>query len=85
MAKSKGSFDMGSYTVNKHDLKAYVWCIRNNIFIYPVAIREARWTIEIKNKDNTSKDPNDYTKANIWAKVYEYYKYYYNKYNKDEK
>ena len=85
MAKSKGSFDMGDYTTSAIDIKSYVWCVRNKIHIYPVAVREARWTIEVKNKDNISRDPKDYTKSNIWAKVYEYYRYYYNKYSNNEK
>ncbi len=80
MAKKKSAFDMGQYVPSKEEQEAYKWCVRNKIFISPIAIREARWTIEISNKGSSNKDPNDYTKTNIWKKVYEYYKYYYNKY-----
>mgnify|MGYP005823230517 FL=1 len=73
-------FDMGDYTPSNEDFKCYDWCIKNDILISPIAIREARWTIEIYNKGITNKDPNDYKKVDIWIKVYEYYKYYYYKY-----
>ena len=79
MAKKNG-WDMGDYTVTEEDLKAYIWCIRNNIHISPRAIREARWTIEILNNGRSNTDPKDYKKLEIWIKMYEYYKYYKNKY-----
>ena len=79
MAKKNG-WDMGDYTVTEEDLKAYIWCIRNNIHISPRAIREARWTIDITNKGKTNADPNSYIKSEIWEKIYNYYKHYYNKY-----
>ncbi len=80
MAKKNG-WDMGDYTVTEEDLKAYIWCIRNKIYISPRAIREARWAIDIVNSDKTNTDPNSYTKADIWSKTYEYYKHYYRKKN----
>ena len=79
MAKSK-PFDMGVYTPTEEDVDAFIWCIRNKIYISPKAINESRWTITINNKNITNEDPNSYMKTIIWEKVFEYYKYYYNKY-----
>ena len=81
MAK-KGKINMGSYTPEYDEFKAYRWCINNGIYIAPKAITEARWSIVITNKNNVNEDPNSYTKADIWQKIYEYYKYYYNKHEK---
>jgi len=81
MAK-KGKVNMGSYTPDELEFKAYHWCINNNIYIAPKALTEARWSIVITNNNKTNEDPNSYTKADIWIKIYEYYKYYYNKYEK---
>tara|TARA_R100001460_G_scaffold74211_1_gene115262 strand:+ start:146 stop:394 length:249 start_codon:yes stop_codon:yes gene_type:complete len=82
MAKKKSAFEMGDYVPTQTEREAYIWCIRNKIFISPVAIREARWTIEISSGKSKSLDPNDYSKVNIWKKVYQYYKYYYSKHEK---
>ena len=81
MAK-KGKVNMGTHTPDELELKAYRWCISNNIYIAPKALTEARWSIVITNNNKTNEDPNSYTKADIWIKIYEYYKYYYNKYEK---
>jgi hypothetical protein len=80
MAKQKQPFDMGDYTPGKLDTEAYLWCIRNFIFISPIAMMEGRWGIVIKNKGIENKDPKTYTKGDIWPKTYEYYKYYFKKY-----
>ena len=80
MGKKKSPWDMGDYTPTNEEAEAMRWCIRNQIYISPVAIRESRWTIEILNNGKTSTDPNNYKKLDIWIKMYSYYKYYYNKY-----
>jgi hypothetical protein len=80
MGKKKSQWDMGDYTPTKEEAEAMRWCIRNQIFISPIAIREARWTIEILNNGKSNTDPKDYKKLEIWIKMYEYYKYYKNKY-----
>lgn len=82
MAKVKKSV-MGEYITSELESRAYVWCIRNKIYIYPVALDKGVWTIEIKNKDKTSRDPNSYTKTDIWKTTFKYYKHYYNKYNEE--
>ena len=71
--------NMGTYNTTEQDLKAYRWCIRNKIYIAPIAITEARWSITIENNGRTYEDPNHYIKGLIWEKIYEYYRYYYEK------
>jgi hypothetical protein len=60
-------------------MEAYVWCIRNKIYIAPQAVTDGTWTIAITNNGKTNLDPKRYVKVHIWIKVYEYYKYYYEK------
>ena len=69
--------NMGTYSASKLELEAYIWCIRNKIYIAPKAINETRWTIVITNNGKTHEDPSHYIKDLIWEKIYEYYKYYY--------
>ena len=71
--------DMGSYAPSIEDMEAYVWCIRNKIYIAPKAINEAKWSIVITNNGRVYEDPSHYIKDLIWEKIYEYYKYYYEK------
>ena len=80
MGKKKSPWDMGDYTPTNEEAEAMRWCVRNQIYISPIAIRESRWTIEILNNGKTSTDTADYKKLDIWIKMYSYYKYYYNKY-----
>ncbi len=70
---------MGLYSPSELELKAYIWCIRNKIYIAPKAINETRWSIVITNNGRTYEDPSQYIKDLIWEKIYEYYKYYYEK------
>jgi hypothetical protein len=71
--------NMGTYTATEHEMKAYIWCIRNKIYIAPKAINEVNWSIVITNNGRIHTDPNHYGKDLIWKKLYEYYKYYYEK------
>ena len=73
---------MGLYTPSSEDMKAYIWCIRNKIFISPFATGNGSWYIEIKIGGNTSRSPEPYGPTTIWIKLYEFYKYYYKKYAK---
>ena len=79
MARKK-QCDMGDYIAGKKDIEAYVWCIRNKIFISPKAKSINSWyiVIDLKNKINVS--PDTYGKKEIWKKLYEYYRYYFDKY-----
>ena len=73
---------MGLYTPSSEDMKAYIWCIRNKIFISPFATGNGSWYIEIKIGGNISRSPEPYGPTTIWIKLYEFYKYYYDKYAK---
>ena len=78
MAKKK-EFDMGYYTYTDEEYEAYMWCIKNNIYIAPLAINGIYWTLTITNNGKEFRDPNHYSKVEIWRKLYEYCKYYYDK------
>jgi hypothetical protein len=82
MGVTKKRFDMGVAPHDEESLKAWRWCIRNNIKIYPTCANEKSWWLSIENKGKTHKDPKVYGKNEIWDKLYEYCKYYFNKYNK---
>ena len=71
--------NMGTYVASELEVKAYIWCIRNKIYIAPKAISDTRWSIVITNNGVTHEDPSQYIKGLIWKKIYEYYKYYYEK------
>lgn len=73
---------MGDYMCSDEELKAYIWCIHNSIYIAPKAKSSSSWylTIEINKKINVS--PDSYGKVEIWKQMYKYYIYYYEKYKK---
>ena len=71
--------NMGTYNPTIVETEAYIWCIRNKIYIAPKAINETRWSIVITNNGVTHEDPSHYIKGLIWEKIYKYYKYYYEK------
>ena len=71
--------NMGSYTPDELEFKAYHWCINNNICISPFAKNEAAWYIDIVINGKTNRSPSVYSKHTIWNTIYEYYKYYYEK------
>jgi len=79
MGKPKQPFDMGEYKTDKLDIKAWLWGMRNGVYISPIAVTEGRWAIVITINSVENRDPKTYTKGDIWPKVYEYYKYYYKK------
>lgn len=80
-SKHKGGVDMGSYISSVKEQTAYMWCVRNNIFISPKAISTTEWKIAIviQGKENIS--PESYKKVDVWKQLYLFYLYYYNKYN----
>lgn len=71
---------MGKAPMDEKYYEAHRWCIRNNIFISPEAVDKTRWTIVIEQDGKEFKDPNVYTKKDIWNKLFEYCYYYYEKY-----
>ena len=82
MAGKKSPWDMGEYIASDKQIEAYIWCIRNGIFISPIAKTEGAWWLEITNNGKTNKSPKTFTKTVVWEKMYEYYNYYYDKYKK---
>ena len=45
--------NMGTYNPTIVETEAYIWCIRNKIYIAPKAINDARWSIVITNNGIT--------------------------------
>ena len=78
--KNKNKIDMGSYIQSEEEQKAYIWCIRNNIYIAPFAKSTSEWFIDITNNNKLNRDPTPYKKNIIWQQIFKYYKYYYDKY-----
>ncbi len=79
------AIDMGNYIYSAREQIAYLWCVRNNIYISPKAISTTEWfiCIVINGKENIS--PDTYKKTDIWKQIYKFYTYYYDKYNKELK
>jgi hypothetical protein len=77
--------DMGNYIYSAKEQLAYLWCVRNNIYISPKALSSIEWfiCIVINGKENIS--PESYKKTDIWKQIYKFYTYYYDKYNKELK
>ena len=80
---------MPDYLANNEEKEAYRYCVRNNIRISPIGMKEDNqsWKIEIRlgpykrgERDNIS--PSIYDKYTIWPEYYRMCKYYYDKYRK---
>ena len=80
---------MPDYLANNEEEEAYRYCVRNNIRISPIGMKEDNqsWKIEIRlgpykrgERDNIS--PSIYDKYTIWPEYYRMCKYYYDKYRK---
>lgn len=83
-SKKKDVVDMGNYAPNDKESEAYVWCIRNNIKIAPMAKSTTEWYIDIMINNTTNRSPLTYKKIDVWKQLYKFYLYYYNKYNNIE-
>lgn len=79
-SKRKGAIDMGNYAPKNKEQEAYMWCVRNNIYISPKAKSTTEWhlTVTINGKESIS--PTAYEKIDIWKQLYKFYVYYYDKY-----
>ena len=75
----KSLLDYGEYEKTKEDMKAYSWCIQNDIVVYEEVKVDGPWHVFIKLGKNLHKSPKTYGKGDITAKVFEFYRYYYNK------
>lgn len=78
----KNQIDMGKSPADEKSWEAYRWCIKNRIYISPLAKSNTEWYIVIENNGKINKSPDTYGKNIIWPKVFEFYKYYYDKYRK---
>jgi len=78
--KKNKEWEMGSYKASNEDVEARLWCIRNGIYISPLAKEPAQWYIEITINGKVNRSPNIYIKDMVWENVYKFYKYYYDKY-----
>lgn len=76
----KAQIDMGSYIPNANEQEAYMWCIRNNIFIAPNPKSTNEWYLDITINGKVSTSPTAYKKNDIWKQLYKFYVYYYDKY-----
>ena len=77
--------DMGNYIPNTNEQEAYLWCIRNNIFVAPKAVSTTEWRLVISMNGKHNVSPSIYKKNDIWMQLYKFYTYYYDKYaNKKE-
>ena len=75
---------MGTYTPTDKELKAYWWCIKNNIRISAYAKNQFKWYIDIvigkyKKDEKINRTPVTYKKDIVWEQIYKYCEYYYNK------
>jgi len=76
----KNAIDMGNYICSAREQEAYMWCIRNNIFIAPKPKSTTEWNLVITINGNRNISPNAYKKNDIWQQLYKFYSYYYDKY-----
>tara|TARA_R100000808_G_scaffold4717_1_gene14995 strand:+ start:9256 stop:9510 length:255 start_codon:yes stop_codon:yes gene_type:complete len=74
----------GYHKFTETNMKHMAWCLKNGIGIavVPNWNDSDAWIVEIIIKDNTTKDPKNYTASEADAKRWEYYEYYYKKYKK---
>ena len=77
---------MPEYLPTKEEMEWRNYCIRNNIRISPIGIKEdnQKWKISIslgpyKKWERPNISPNIYDKHTIWPEYYRMCKYYYDK------
>ena len=83
--KKKSEWYMGKYDASELDIEAMLWCIRNKIYVAPLAKSPGEWYIDITLNGKVNRSPNIYVRDQIWEKIYEIYRYYYEKYFQDSK
>jgi hypothetical protein len=83
------NYSMPEYLANKKEKMAYEYCVRNNIRISPIGMKEDNqaWKIEIrlgpyKKGERPNVSPSIYDKYTIWPEYYRMCRYYYDKYKK---
>ena len=76
----KPVIDMGNHIPSTKEQEAYMWCIKNNIFVSPHAKSATEWYLDITINGNINISPTVYKKNDIWKQLYKFYIYYYDKY-----
>lgn len=86
MAKKKDNW-MPDYNATDDEIKARDYCIKNNIRISPLGIKNEpnKWRIGIsvgpyKKGEKPKVSPSVYDKDTVWQEYYKFCKYYYDKY-----
>lgn len=80
------NFSMGSYTSNKLENKAWEYCVKHNIRIFPVCVEfKKKWKVGInlgpyKKGEKPNLSPESYGPGEIQKQIYKASLYYYNKY-----
>jgi|TARA_R100000231_G_scaffold136643_1_gene112136 hypothetical protein len=77
--RGSNTINYGKYDPTNEEIEARLWCLRNNIIIFPETKLNDKWSIEIKINNKKYKSPEKYRRNIIWQKMYEFYTYYYNK------
>lgn len=73
---------MGDYIPTNKEVKAYIWCINNQIKISPFAKSNNTWYVDISiNSTSFKRSRKTWRKTEIWEQIFAGYVYYYNKYN----
>ena len=68
---------------HKESLRAFSWCIRNDIRAYPVP-SGIEYQIVIESGAETLISPQTYKKGEWYTKIWEIYRHYYNKNNGEQ-
>jgi len=82
---------MGNYSANVLENEAWVYCIKNNIRIFPVCVENGKlWKVGInlgpyKKGEKPNLSPEAYGPGEIQKQVYKASLYYYNKYGANTK
>ncbi len=65
------------------NLRAYKWCINNDIKVRVFAngYQCSTWSIEVEVKEKKMMSPKEYGPKDVWNKVFELYKHFYKKNN----
>lgn len=73
---------MGDYLPSSKERQAYIWCVKNGIYISPQAKSSIEWFVCIEMNKKINLSPETYKKIEIWKQIFKYYIYYYDKYKK---
>jgi len=82
---------MGTYSSTRLENKAWDYCVRNNIRIFPVCVENGKsWKIGInlgpyKKGEKPNLSPDVYGPCEIQKQIYKASVYYYNKYGLNTK